>query len=494
MLKTVTNDHVVTKGPMNVYCEEMLNKTPLSATNTQVVRLKETFHAQLSTVPMAPSVTVTSRHSYPKKSNAFQQPTTVNTDSKSPAQISHSARTSRESSSCSIIQESDLATILQKQNNLTDMLVKQQLLSTLPRGEIPVFNGDILQYRAFLHSSEHIIESKTDDNEDRLHFLIQYTRGLPQELVRSCQHMTPSRGYQKAKQLLKKHFGKEYRISCAYIEKALSWPSVKSEDPKALQAFSLFLRSCCNGMEDLQFMEEPDTVANMRSIAHKLRERWRTKAFELQEQRCHKVKMLDLVRFIENQANIVSDPIFGDIQDSSPSKGKPKVLVKPESKSSFATNVQVKLPQTSTKGSPPPSCLCCNNGHELMSCLQFEKQPHREKINFIRQNGICFGCLTKEGHVSKDCTKHLTCTVCNKQHPSVLHIKPPESSKQLKKTPVSSTPVSLQDGKHTGVRKPQSACCRLYQYRLKVQKEVRFCSHMPFLILEDRQASVQRIL
>ncbi len=163
---SVTNDHVVTKGPMNVYCEEMLNKTPLSATNTQVVRPKETFHAQLSTVPMAPSVSVTSRHSYPKNSNA--------------------------------VQHLDLATILQKQNNLTDMLVKQQQLSTLPRGEIPVFNGDILQYRAFLHSSEHIIESKTDDNEDRLHFLIQYTRGLPQELVRSCQHMTPSRGYQKA--------------------------------------------------------------------------------------------------------------------------------------------------------------------------------------------------------------------------------------------------------------------------------------------------------
>ncbi len=149
--------------------------------------------------------------------------------------------------------------------------------------------------------------------------------------------MTPSRGYQKAKQLLKKHFGNEYRISCAYIEKAPSWPSITSEDPKALQAFALFLRSCCNDMEDLQLMEELDTVANMRSIAltlpYKLRERWCTKAFELQEHRCHKVKMVDLVGFIEKQAKIVSDPIFGDIQDSSPSKEKPKVLMKSKSKS-----------------------------------------------------------------------------------------------------------------------------------------------------------------
>ncbi len=113
-------------------------------------------------------------------------------------------------------------------------------------------------------------------------------------------------------------------------------------------------------------MEELGTVVNMRRIAlklpYKLRERWRTKAFELQEHRSHKVKMVDLVSFIEKQAKIVSDPIFVDIQDSSPSKEKPKVLMMPKSKSSFATNVQVKQPQTPTKGSlPPPLCLYCNN-------------------------------------------------------------------------------------------------------------------------------------
>lgn len=447
---SVTNGNAVEDDAMNVYCKEMLDKT-----SVQDVRPKETLH-ELSKAP-----TQTARHSYPQNSNVIQQPTTSNTDSNSSAQISYTAqaRPLESRASSNVIQGPDLSRILQKQNNLTDMLVKQQLLSTLPRGEIPTFSGEILQYRSFLHSFEHIIESKTDDNEDRLHFLIQYTRGLPQELVRSCQHMSPNQGYQKAKQLLKEHFGNAYKISCAYIEKALFWPSIKPEDPKALQAFALFLRSCCNSMEDLEFMEELDTVSNMRSIAfklpYKLRERWRTKAFELQEQRRNKVKMVDLVCFIEKQANIVSDPIFGDIQDSSPSKGKPKIL-KPKSKGSFATYVHVNSPQTTSKDSQPMSCLYCNNGHNLMSCLQFGKQPHREKINFIRQNGICFGCLTKGGHLSKDCTQRLNCSICNKQHPSVLHIKALESTDQLKKTPVSSTQVSLQDGKNTGVRNMQT--------------------------------------
>lgn len=57
--------------------------------------------------------------------------------------------------------------------------------------------------------------------------------------------------------------------------------------------------------------------------------------------------------------------------------------------------------------------------------------------------------------MSKDCTKHVNCTICNKQHPSVLHIKGLDS-KQLKKTPVSSTQVSLQDDTHAGHRNTQS--------------------------------------
>ncbi|KAL7878224.1 hypothetical protein AOLI_G00091980 [Acnodon oligacanthus] len=53
---------------------------------------------------------------------------------------------------------------------------------------------------------------------------------------------------------------------------------IKSEDSKVLQDYAMFLRSCCNAMEDL------DTVSNMRSITlklpYKLREKWRNKAWK----------------------------------------------------------------------------------------------------------------------------------------------------------------------------------------------------------------------
>lgn len=73
------------------------------------------------------------------------------------------------------------------------------------------------------------------------------------------------------------------------MEKAFTWSVIKPEDVKALQAFSLFLRGCCNAMEHLTYMDEMNVASNMRTILLKLpcklRDKWRNKACELQKQR-----------------------------------------------------------------------------------------------------------------------------------------------------------------------------------------------------------------
>ena len=100
------------------------------------------------------------------------------------------------------------------------------------------------------------IENRAQTSKDKLHFLELYPRGQARELVRSwLQIGAPDRGYQKARGLLKEHYDNEYKIVNAYMEKAFSWPSIKSEDHKALQADALYLRGCCNAMEDMDEMD-----------------------------------------------------------------------------------------------------------------------------------------------------------------------------------------------------------------------------------------------
>ena len=52
--------------------------------------------------------------------------------------------------------------------------------------------------------------------------------------------MTADKGFAVAKKLLKEHFGNEFKITAAYMEKVTGRPSVKSEDTKALKAYG-----CC---------------------------------------------------------------------------------------------------------------------------------------------------------------------------------------------------------------------------------------------------------
>lgn len=156
--------------------------------------------------------------------------------------------------------------------------------------------------------------------------------------------MSEETDYERAKNLVKEHFGNEMKIA-AYLEKALGWPITKSEDVGSLHAFSLILRGCCNMMDGLHYMEEINMPSNVRLIVmklpYKLRERWRVVACELQERRAYRAVFLNLVNFIERQVKILLDPLFGNVQETQPHdsvkyKVMPKSLIKERSHATVA--------------------------------------------------------------------------------------------------------------------------------------------------------------
>lgn len=329
-----------------------------------------------------------------------------------------------------------LATVLEKQNEITSLLAEQQSLFFLPRRDIQIFDGDLLQFQTFMRAFEHSIEDKTHSAKDCLYFLEQYTRGQPKDLVRSCQHMPHDQGYAKAKSLLQEHLGNSLKIASAYMEKVLTWSVLKPEDVKALQAYSFLLRGCCNAMGEVGAMHELDVTANMQTVVkklpYKLRDRWRNVACKLQDKFHRRVTFCDIVEFIETQVKIASDPLFGDIQDSQTAVRKDVRNSKSQSYSkakgsSFATTVatlDIRV-EASTKREKASAvvkvCLFCGAGHALDLCRLLERKSHSEKMSFLKQNGVCFGCLCI-GHRSKDCHKRLSCKVCNLKHPTMLHI------------------------------------------------------------------------
>ena len=93
--------------------------------------------------------------------------------------------------------------------------------------------------------------------------------------------------------------------------------------------------------------------------------------------------------------------------------------------------------------------MFCSGNHSLEKCQQFTRKKHRDRISFLKEQGLCFGCLCA-GHLSRQCDKRLVCRVCGQNHPSVLHIdkRDIDRTNSWFKEPVTS--ASHQTCGHTG--------------------------------------------
>jgi len=67
-----------------------------------------------------------------------------------------------------------------------------------------------------------------------------------------------------------------------------------------------------------------------------------------------------------------------------------------------------------------PCNLCSKVGHYLDRCPEFLTKTPNDRNEFIKNNGMCFGCL-KEGHKFQECIRKQKCQKCYRQHPTLLH-------------------------------------------------------------------------
>ena len=113
-----------------------------------------------------------SSHSYPSAQHSSHSyssaiPPVISKSDASSDQATRSTVTHKEiPSSTSSSQDNHMIKVLENQSELTRMLMKQQLLTTLPQGNIPLFEGQVLEYKSFILLFENMIKQKTENNRD----------------------------------------------------------------------------------------------------------------------------------------------------------------------------------------------------------------------------------------------------------------------------------------------------------------------------------------
>ena len=314
--------------------------------------------------------------------------------------------------------------VQKKQANISEMIMMQQVRSSLPSHKPPTFTGDSMEYSRFINAFESLIESKVESPIERLYFLDQYTAGKAKEVIKGCIQMKSDDSYGQAKELLKKHFGDPFKVANAYITKLTKWPSVKAKDGQRLQEYAIALEQAQNATTGLPYMHDLNTAQVLRQLWEKLplhlRSKWTERASRIRSSQSRNATFDEFSKFVAEQADFATDPVFSEEvlerlkEENKDKSGDDGRYRKGKSTRNFGTNVG-----EDRKGHIK-KCVLCSKQHDLNECEEFGKKTLPERKDLIREKGLCFGCL-KPGHISSKCNDKLTCKTCEKKHPSVLH-------------------------------------------------------------------------
>ena len=136
----------------------------------------------------------------------------------------------------------------------------------------------------------------------------------------------------------------------------------------------------------------------------------------------------DFVSFIQEHADVVNDPLYGDdaLEDHSRRyKEKTTISSLPLSIRDVCDYIPGSNSDASQTSNPRSSVQCqlCSRNHKLYTCYQFRNMPIDKRCNYVKSNNLCVLCLGSD-HSLSDCRSTYTCKVnnCGEKHSSSLHV------------------------------------------------------------------------
>ena len=194
----------------------------------------------------------------------------------------------------------------ERQNQAIQQLIQQQqqgvLALTLPRPSLQVFSSGPIDFCDFMRAFEHIVERKTLSSSARLYYLVQYTSGAVQELMKSCLSMREEEGYTEARRLLQERYGQNYKIAAAHVKRLVDNTTIRTDDGPALQRFSIQLTSRVNTLKEIAYLNKLDNPDNLKKIIDRLpyamRVKWRDTVDQIVEREARDVTVADIMKFV----------------------------------------------------------------------------------------------------------------------------------------------------------------------------------------------------
>ncbi|KAL7872267.1 hypothetical protein SRHO_G00072500 [Serrasalmus rhombeus] len=306
---------------------------------------------------------------------------------------------------------------VQNSSDLVSALTEAISANRLPMPEPALFTGDPLKFKDWQLSFETLVDRKNIPKNEKLYYLRKYLGGTAKKAVEGFFLLGTEAAYDSAWQLLEKRFGDPYIIGKSFRDKLHEWPRISSKYGCELRDFADFLKSCEAAMPHLKTLEVLNDCNESQKILLKLPDwlvsRWNHKVMEARQVNAGYPPFKEFVDFLSKEADLACDPVSSVQALKNMENEKPK---HPRNQT-----IQAKTLSTNTKQSNIPLCIFCKGmGHVLAKCRRFSERTVQDRIKFVREEKLCFGCL-RTGHHSRRCDNRSTCERCQKRHPTCLH-------------------------------------------------------------------------
>ena len=317
-------------------------------------------------------------------------------------------------------------------------------MSRLPAPEPTIFIGEPILYPEWKSSFHALIHRKNLPSSDKMYYLKRYVSGSAKEAINGLFLQSSSEAYERAWNILDERFGHPFIVTNAYRDKLRKWPKIGMKDHQGLRRFADFLTSVETAMQAIENLNILNDYLENQKLLTKLPEwlvsRWNREATSRMKEEKKYPDFRTFTTFISAEADLLCNPISSchavkeaeRATDSTHQEPNPKYDGKRSVHNTKTKEESSKEPNRTSELQPQCS-FCKKTDHLLNAYVNFKAETHENKLNFVKGNSLCFGCL-KKGHMSSDCKKRLICATCNKNHPTCLHEerspKKPEEGKR----------------------------------------------------------------
>ena len=294
----------------------------------------------------------------------------------------------------------------------------------LPKLQLPVFDGSILDWPTFFDSFKSAVHQDTSiDNIHKFQYLLAHVKGEAARVIQGLQ-ITGS-NYTEAINILKERYGQDHKIIAAYMKALWELPKPK-QDMNSLREFHDKMQSYIRGLKSLGKTEDSYGDLLVPIIFEKLPTNIKT-----QISRDHGDCAWTLPQLTAG--------ILKEIQAAESGLGYPNHSDSTASAATFHIGSRYQK-----------SCPFCKEAHNATDCIKVTDKGKRKEI--IQRQRLCFNCL-KPRHSVRECTAKGRCKICRKKHHTSLctHTSAEQIQTNVPTTPPGSShsEAPIKDNKQT---------------------------------------------